>query len=66
LVERIWRRPLSARLVEYTTTAFAVLLISLMLYVTFFDLKRISVFKSMFKRDAQIEQVDKPADAPAR
>jgi regulator of sigma E protease len=66
LVERIRRRPLSARLVEYTTTAFAVLLISLMLYVTFFDLKRISVFKSMFKRDAQIEQVDKPADAPAR
>src|SRR2546429_5045404 len=41
IVERIRRRPASARFVEYTTTAFAVLLISFMLYVTYADIKRI-------------------------
>jgi regulator of sigma E protease len=56
IIERIRRRPLGVRFVEYTTTAFAVLLISFMLYVTFFDIKRIPVFKLMFKRDSQIEQ----------
>ena len=41
MLERIRRRPLEVRFVEYTTTAFAVLLISFMVYVTFFDIKRI-------------------------
>jgi regulator of sigma E protease len=63
IIERIRRRPLEVRFVEYTTTAFAVLLISFMLYVTFFDIKRISIFRVMFKRDAQIEQADKPLPA---
>jgi regulator of sigma E protease len=72
LVEWIRRRPLSVRFVEYTTTAFAVLLISFMLYVTFFDLKRFSVFRMMFKRDTQIEKVEPapgeaaPQTAPSR
>ena len=35
MIERIRRRPLEVRFVEYTTTVFAVLLISFMLYVTF-------------------------------
>src|SRR5439155_1664871 len=41
IIEKIRRRPLSARIQEYATTAFAVLLISFMLYVTFFDLRRL-------------------------
>ncbi|MEJ5238312.1 MAG: RIP metalloprotease RseP [Limisphaera sp.] len=56
LVEKIRRRPLSVRVVETTTTAFALLLISFMLYVTFFDLKRIPLFSAWFKARHQIEQ----------
>ena len=65
IIERIRRKPLSIRFVEYTTTAFAILLLSFMLYVTFFDVKRLSLFRSMFKREVQIEQVEKPTGAPA-
>ena len=39
LVERLFGRPLPYRLVEYTTTAFAVLLIGFMLYVSFNDVQ---------------------------
>ena len=42
LVERLFGRPLPHRLVEYTTTAFAVLLISFMLYVSYNDVRRFS------------------------
>lgn len=66
LIEWVRRRPLSAKVQEYTTTAFALLLISFMLYVTFFDIKRIPLFRSMFQRDTQIEQQDKaPSPPPA-
>jgi len=52
--------------VEYTTTVFAVLLISFMLYVTFFDIKRFSLFRMLSHRKTQIEQPAKPAGpAPA-
>jgi regulator of sigma E protease len=61
IIERVRRRPLGVRFVEYTTTACAALLICFMLYVTFFDIKRIPIFKLMFKRDTQIEQSEKPA-----
>ena len=61
IIEKIRRRPLSQKVVEYTTTAFALLLISFMLYVTFFDVKRFSVFKSMFKGGHQIEEQQKQA-----
>lgn len=64
IIESIRRKPLSARFVEYTTTAFAVALLSFMLYVTFFDLKRMPFFKTMFNQDTQVEQVQKK-DAPA-
>jgi regulator of sigma E protease len=64
IIEKIRRRPLSARIQEYATTAFAVLLISFMLYVTFFDIRRLSFFKSMFKRDVQIEEEASPAENP--
>jgi regulator of sigma E protease len=62
LAEKMRRRPLNAKLVEYTTTAFAVLLISFMLYVTFFDIKRMPVIGAWFKSKAQIEQ---PETVPA-
>ena len=64
LIERVRRRPLGMRFVEYTTTAFAVLLISFMLYITFFDIKRFSLFRMMFNRETQIEQPEKPAAPP--
>jgi regulator of sigma E protease len=61
IIEKIRRRPLSIKFVEYTTTGFAVLLISFMLYVTFFDIKRFSLFRAMFKTDVQIQQSAQPA-----
>ena len=64
ILEKIRRRPLSIKVVEYTTTVFAVLLISLMLYVTFFDIKRFRFFKSMFRTDTQIENVEKTVASP--
>jgi regulator of sigma E protease len=57
IIERVRRRPLSQRFVEYTTTGFALILISFMLYVTFFDIKRFPLFRAMFRADTQIEQV---------
>lgn len=71
IIERIRKRPLSQKIVEYATTGFAALLISFMLYVTFFDLKRWSLFRSMFKQPSQIEQVDSsstptPAAEPSK
>jgi len=64
LVERLFGRPLPYRLVEYTTTAFAVLLISFMLFVSWNDVKRFSLFRSMFKQEVTIEKQD-TAPAPA-
>jgi len=55
-VERLFGRPLPHRLVEYTNTAFAVLLISFMLYVSFNDVRRYSLFRSMFKQKVTIEE----------
>jgi regulator of sigma E protease len=63
VLEKVRRRPLSVKFVEYTTTAFAVLLISFMLYVTFFDLKRMPLIGSWFKSNVTIEQAE-PATPP--
>ena len=63
IIEKIRRRPISARIQEYATTAFALLLISFMLYVTFFDIRRLPFFRLMFKRDVQIEEVGSPAES---
>jgi regulator of sigma E protease len=65
LLEWIRRRPLNVRFVEYTTTVFAVLLISFMLYVTYYDLKRLPLFKSLFKREMQVDQPEPSPEAPA-
>ena len=40
------------------------LLISFMLYVAFFDIKRFPLFRAMFNSSAQIEQTTSPAAAP--
>jgi regulator of sigma E protease len=45
IYESVFRRPLPARLVHAVSTAFAVLLISFMLYVTVFDFKRFFGFR---------------------
>ncbi|MDB6058219.1 MAG: peptidase, partial [Verrucomicrobiales bacterium] len=65
ILEKIRRRPLSVRVVEYTTTAFAVLLISFMLFVSFNDVtKRFSIFRAMFNHGAKIEQQAQPEPTP--
>jgi regulator of sigma E protease len=64
LVEGIFRRPLRPVIVEYVTTVCAILIISFMLYVTFFDIKRLPLFRVMFNRETQIEQPAKPAPVP--
>jgi regulator of sigma E protease len=54
IVEKIRGRALSAKVQEYATTAFAVLLISFMLYVSFHDINRFRLFKAMFQQDTQV------------
>jgi len=68
IVEKIRRRPLSLKFVEFTTTCFFVLLMSFMLYITIFgDIKRFPLYRAMFHSDVQIEQsAPQPAgSAPA-
>ena len=60
LVERLFGRPLPSRLIEYTTTGFAVLLISFMLFVSFNDVKRFRLFRSMFKQEMTFEKSEAP------
>jgi len=64
LVERLFGRPLPNRLVEYTSTVFAILLIGFMLYVSLNDVRRFSLFRSMFKQEVTIEKQES-APAPA-
>lgn len=66
VIERIRRRPMSVRVMEYTTTAFAVLLIGFMLYVSFNDFKRFGLFKSLFQTESTVEEPGhKTPDSPA-
>ncbi len=64
LLEKVRGRPLSLKFVEYTTTGFAVVLISFMLYVSFFDLKRLPLLRLLFSRETHVEQVEQPTPAP--
>lgn len=67
IIERVIRRPLPAKIQEYATTAFALLLISFMLFVSFHDIKRFRLFRTLFQQESQIESSgSKPAEtAPA-
>ncbi len=61
LLEELRGRPLSPQLVEYLNSAFAVLLISLMLYVSYNDVvRRLPLFQSLFDQKVQIENGSKP------
>ena len=55
LIEWIRKKPVSVRLQEYATTAFAVVLISFFLYVTFADIKRVPLLHDIFQRETQTE-----------
>ena len=55
LFELVTRRKVSLRFQEYATTSFALLLISFMLYVTFFDLRRVPLFKALLQQKNVIE-----------
>ena len=60
IIEKIRNKPISVRVQEYATTVFAVMLLSFMLYVTFFDIKeRVPIFKELFGRETTIQE--KPA-----
>jgi regulator of sigma E protease len=63
MVEKAFRRPLPHRLVEYVTTAFAFLLIGFMVYVSWNDVQRWSLFRSMFKQQVTIDKQQAPAPA---
>ena len=57
IIEKIRNKPISVRVQEYATTVFAVMLLSFMLYVTFFDIKeRVPIFKELFGREATIQE----------
>jgi regulator of sigma E protease len=68
IIEKIRRRPLSQKFVEYITTGFALLLISFMLYVTYGDIKRMPLLRAMFKSETTIQQPQEssPASVPAK
>ena len=65
LLEKLRGRPLSARLQEYTFTAFAAVLISFLLFVSFNDVvRRLPLFRLMFDQKVRIESSAAPTNAP--
>jgi regulator of sigma E protease len=77
IIEKIINRPLPVKIQEYATTAFALLLISFMLFVSFHDIKRFKLFRAMFQQENQVggspadpaatpDTVPAPAPAPAK
>jgi len=65
LLEKLRGRPLNPRLQEYTFTAFAAVLISFLLYVSFNDVfRRLPLFRMMFDQKVQIESGAKGTNAP--
>jgi regulator of sigma E protease len=64
LIEAIFKRPLPVRIQEYATTVFAVALISFMVYVSYHDLGRLPLFRSMFKQETQVEKAAPANTAP--
>ena len=79
LVEIVIRRPLPVRLMHIVQNVFAILIISLMLYITFFDIQRVPRFFRAIYGTLQTEEEDgaaseqekespsgKPASKPSR
>jgi regulator of sigma E protease len=65
ILEKIRRRPLSQKVVEYVTTGFALILICFMVYVTFADFRRLPLIRAMFQNKTQIEEPQNTTPAPA-
>ncbi len=63
-IEAVRRKPLSARLVHAASMTFAVLLITFMLYVTFFDIQRLTFGRSRMAPKPGTEE-PAPAAEPA-
>lgn len=61
LVEAVRRKPLNTRFVHAAWTVFAVLLISFMLYVTFFDIRRLTAGRLRPVKPPPAEQAPAPA-----
>ncbi len=64
IYEMIRRKPVSPKFVDWATSACALLLISFMLYVTFFDINRIPLLRSLMKTEVQMQQGTNAAPAP--
>lgn len=65
IIEKIRRRPVSIKFLEYTTTGILVLLLTFYVYVTFFDIKRFSLIRAMFQSKAQIQEQQNAPATPA-
>ena len=62
-IEGIFRRKIPVKILEWTTTCFAVALITLMLYVTFHDVfERSGLFVERFKDDVEIQGPTDPGE----
>ena len=59
IIEWIRKEPVSVRVQEWATTAFAALLLCFFVYVTFADVKRVPLLHDIFNRDT--EKVEQPA-----
>ena len=67
LYELVTRRRVSLKFQESATGAFAVLLISFMLYVSFFDVtRRLPIFRTLLQQGSVVEQPAKAAPAGAQ
>lgn len=64
LYEILTRRRVGVRFQEYATTAFAVLLISFMLYVTFYDVRRAPIFGHLLRQKSVVEMPTAPPAQP--
>lgn len=65
LYEIVTRRRVGVRFQEVVTTGFAVMLISFMAYVTFYDVRRAPIFGQLLRQKSVIESPARPANEPA-
>jgi len=61
LYELVSRRRVSARFQEIVTAGFAVMLLSFMAFVTYYDLHRAPIFRQMLKQKSVIESPGRAA-----
>jgi len=64
IIEKIRRRPMNVKILEYATTVILISLVLFYIYLSYFDVKRFSLFRAMFKTDAQIQQSSQPVSPP--